>query len=41
MKIQHIKITDTLKILAYWESVVYSEYRESLEYRLHKTHNSL
>ena len=40
VKIYHVKIPDIFKILLYWEPEPYPGYRKSLEYSLHKTHNS-
>ena len=35
VKLCHIKIADTYKILVYWEPETFSEQRESLKYNLH------
>ena len=36
VKLYHIKIPDICKIYVHWEPEAYSEYREFLEYSLHK-----
>ena len=41
MKLQHIEIPDTFKILVYCEPDAYSEYPEFLEYSLHRNLNCL
>ena len=41
VKMKHIKIPGTIKVLVYWEPEAYSKYRESLEYSSHRTHNTL
>ena len=40
-KIWHIRIPNTFQILVYWEPETCSEYCESLENSLHRTHSSL